>query len=112
MLALQTPADQTVHFALEFYNDSGFLIQCQQGAILPNSKFYLAGELNPGQATDPENIKRVFSQDHKTTVNVKVENLMKAYNTVPDLHDPQLEIGIMAEMKWIPLTPQSITIKL
>ena len=74
MLALQTPADQTVHFALEFYNDSGFLIQCQQGAILPNCKFYLVGELNPESehATAPENINSVFSQDHKTTVTVRV----------------------------------------
>lgn len=113
MLALQTPADQTIHFALEFFNYSGYLLQCQQGAILPNCKFYLAGELNPGQATEgPEDIKSVFSQDHKTTVTVRVESLKKAYNTVPDLHDPQLEIGIEAEMKWVPVTPQSITIDL
>lgn len=112
-LVLQTLSGQTVHFALEFKNESGYLLQCQQGAILPNCKFYLAGELNPESehATAPENINSVFSQDHKTTVTVRVESLKKAYNTVPDLHDPQLEIGIMAEMKWVPVTPQSMTLK-
>ena len=86
----------------------------QQGAILPNCKFYLAGELIWANATQPgtENLYSIFSQDHKTTVTVRIESLKKAYNTVPDLHDPQLEIGIEAEMKWVPVTPQSITIDL
>lgn len=112
-LVLQTINGQTVHFALEFKNTSGHLLQCQQGAILPNCKFYLAGELILANAEkNGTNLSSIFSQDHKTTVNVRVESLMKAYNTVPDLHDPQLEIGIEAEMKWVPITPQSITIQL
>lgn len=113
-LVLQTPSGQPVHFALEFMNNSRHLLQCQQGAILPNCKFYLAGELIWANATQlgTENLYSIFSQDHKTTVYVKIESLKKAYNTVPDLHDPQLEIGIEAEMKWVPVTPQSITIDL
>ena len=114
-LVMQTLNTQTtVHFALEFKNTSGFLIPCEQGAILPNCKFYLAGELVLANATQPgtEVLSTIFTQDHKTAVNVKVESLKKAYNTVPDLHDPQLEIGIEAEMKWVPFTPQSITIQL
>jgi hypothetical protein len=113
-LVLQTPSGQPVHFALEFMNNSRHLLQCQQGAILPNCKFYLAGELIWANATQPgtENLYSIFSQDHKTTVTVRIESLKKAYNTVPDLHDPQLEIGIEAEMKWVPVTPQSITIDL
>lgn len=111
---MQTLSDQTVHFALEFKNTSGYLIQCEQGAILPNCKFYLAGELALANATQPgtEELESIFSQDHKATVKVTVQSLKKAYNTVPDLHDPQLEIGIEAEMKWVPIEPQNITIQL
>lgn len=113
-LVMQTLSDQTVHFALEFKNTSGYLIQCEQGAILPNCKFYLAGELALANATQPgtEELESIFSKDHKATVKVTVQSLKKAYNTVPDLHDPQLEIGIEAEMKWVPIEPQNITIQL
>lgn len=113
-LVMQTMNSQTVHFALEFKNTSGYLIQCEQGAILPNCKFYLAGELILANADQPDtgDLYSIFTQDHKTTVKVKVQSLKKAYNTVPDLHDPQLELGIEAEMKWVPIEPQNITIKL
>ena len=101
-LVLQTVPDRPIHFALEFKNTTGYKRFCQQGDILPQCKFYLVGKLDP-----PVN-GSVFTQDHKTTVSVKIESLRSAYNTVPDLHDPQLEIGIVTEMKWNQITPQSI----
>ena len=113
-LVLQTEDNKPVHFALEFRNTTGLTRTCQQGSILPWCKFYLAGVLDPAEGTRPqsstETFNSVFSQDHKTRVTVKVESLRSAYNTVPDLHSPQLEIGIVTEMKWTQVTPQSIVL--
>ena len=114
-LVLQT-ADGTrgeVPFALEFRNNTGLTRRGQQGDILPWCKFYLAGVLKPSDGTpqsSSETFNSVFSKDHKTTISVKVDGLRSAYNTVPDLRSPQLEIGVVAEMKWAQLTPQSIVL--
>lgn len=112
-LVLPTPNGTPVHFALEFRNTTGLTRHCQQGDILPWCKFYVAGVLDPNAEsgiTQPggEVLHSVFSRDHKTTVNVTIESLRSAYTTIPDFHDPQLEIGVVAEMKWVQLTPQSI----
>lgn len=112
VLPTGTGVNGTVHFALEFRNTSGVTRYCQQGEILPWCKFYLAGVLEPSQGVAPqsstESFDSVFGRDHKTVVTVKVESLRNAYNTVPDLHSPQLEIGVVTEMKWTQITPQSI----
>lgn len=114
-LVLQTVQGAPVHFALEFRNNTGYTRRCQQGDILPWCKFYIAGVLTLGPdsgVTQPsqESLSTVFSRDHKTTVTVRIDGLRNAYNTVPDLHSPQLEIGLVAEMKWAQVTPQSITL--
>lgn len=110
LLVLPTADDQAVHFALEFQNNTSSTFQCQQGIVSPGCKFYLAGELKPGGGTKPdsENIAGVFDSDHKTTVYIKVENLGNAYNAVPDLRDPQLELGVVAEMDWMQVEPGGI----
>lgn len=107
MLVLPTADDQTVHFALEFQNNTSSAFRCQQGMVQPNSRFYLAGELVPGAGTKPdgESINGVFDSDYKTTIYVRVTDLGKAYNTVPDLRDPQLELGVVAEMDWKQVEP-------
>lgn len=102
VLVLQTMVDAPVHFALEFKNSTGYTRHCQQGDILPQCKFYLAGTLEPPAGGS------VFTQDRKTTVSVRIESLRNAYNTVPNLHSPQLEIGVETELKWTQITPQSI----
>jgi hypothetical protein len=114
-LLLQTVEGAPVHFALEFRNNTGYKRRCQQGDILPWCKFYIAGvmTLEAGSgATQPshEVLTSVFSRDHKTTVKVRIESLQNAYNTVPDLHSPQLEIGLVTEMNWEPVTPQNIVL--
>ena len=110
ILVLPTTDDQTVHFALEFQNNTSAAFHCQQGTVPPGCRFYLAGKLKPEDGTKPtgEDIDGVFNSDHKTTINVKVLNLGNAYNTVPDLRDPQLEIGVVAEMEWIQVEPGGI----
>ena len=103
-LVLQTRVDEDVHFALEFTNTTGIKRYCQQGDILPGCKFYLAGELKAPASGS------VFTRDQKTIVKVKVDGLQSAYNTVPDLRSPQLEIGVVTEMKWSQITPQSLVL--
>lgn len=103
-LVLQTSVNQDVHFALEFKNTTGIKRYCQQGDILPGCKFYLAGVLKaPADGS-------VFTRDHYTEVKVKVDGLQSAYNTVPDLRSPQLEIGVVTEMRWSQITPQSLVL--
>ena len=103
-LLLESAVNTTVHFALEFRNTTGYTRSCQQGDILPRCKFYIAGELEAPSGGS------VFSKDHKTSLRVRVNSLRNAYTTVPDLHSPQLEIGLVAEMKWNQITPQSIVL--
>lgn len=113
-LVLQSENNAPVHFALEFRNNTGYTRHCQQGDILPWCRFYLAGVLDPSSEDviqpSGETLSSIFSADRKTKVSVKVESLRSAYNTVPDLHSPQLEIGLVTEMKWTQLTPQSIVL--
>lgn len=104
-LVLETQAGSPVHIALEFRNNTGYTRRCQQGDILPRCKFYVAGVLEAPSATG-----RVFTKDQKTTVTVRLNSLGSAYTTVPDLHSPQLEIGLVAEMKWNQITPESLVL--
>lgn len=110
VLVLPTADDHAVHFALEFQNNTSSAFPCQQGTVQPGCRFYLAGELKPDDGNKPvgENITGVFDSDHRTTVNVRVNNLGNAYNTVPDLRDPQLEIGVSVEMDWAQVEPGGI----
>ena len=110
ILVLPTADDQAVHFALEFQNNTSSAFRCQQGTVQPGCKFYLAGELKPGGGSKPdqENIAGVFDSDHKTTVYVQVTNLENAYSAVPDLRDPQLELGVVVEMDWVQVEPGGI----
>ena len=109
-LVLPTASDQALHFALEFQNNTAFALSCQQGTVQPGCKFYLAGELKPGTGTKPDvgYSAGVFDSDHKTSINVQVINLENAYNTVPDLRRPQLELGVVAEMDWVQLEPGGV----
>ena len=116
MLVLPTADHTPVRFVLEFRNSTGITMHCQQGDILPWCRFYLAGELDPDAltgVTQPSGkvFHSVFSRDYVTRVSVSIGSLRNAYNTVPDLRSPQLEIGLVAEMKWIQLTPQSIKLE-
>lgn len=110
VMVLPTSDTQTVHFALEFQNSTSSSFQCQQGTVQPGCKFYLAGELRPGDGQKPAGapITSVFTSDYKTTVYARVSDLTHAYNTVPDLRNPQLELGVVAEMDWLQVEPGGI----
>ena len=110
-LVLQTDPYEPVHFALEFKNNTGTTLDCQQGEILPLCKFYVAGVLDPSEGSGAPSLHSVFHQDYYTSVKVGINNLKNAYNTVPDLHSPQLEIGLYVDMAWMQLTPKSIQLE-
>lgn len=110
-LLVQTEEEQDVHYALEFRNDSGAAFYGANGCIVPASgKFYLVGtmEISTMSAAQRGGIDCVFLQDHVTQLSVSVNSLAKAYNTIPELRDPQLEIGVVTRMDWVHSTPAEV----
>lgn len=86
---------ETVHFALEFVNNSSEAFQGVDGIVPVGGKFYLVGEIK----SNAENPK-VFQQDCYTTATVTINSLVNAYNVVPDLRTPQLELGLSVDLTW------------
>lgn len=123
-LALETvAADNTnadVYVAVEFKNN-GADFEGIDGVIPAGCKFYLVGKLSPSTVTgsekNPKGLTQVFKQDYKTIANFSIasgisktetsfptggntKGLGAAYNTVPDLRTPQLELGLSVDLHW------------
>ena len=56
-----------------------------------------------------ESLNQVFKQDYKTIANFSIsqntgdehkKGLGAAYNTIPDLRTPQLELGLSVDLHW------------
>ncbi len=110
-LVLQTYDNKKVPVVLELWNYSGLDFKGQGGDILKGTKFYLVGEIDPEQFKDDSRTEirdRVFTQDYTTTLNIKVTGLDKAYNVVPNLLSPRLEMGIELIPKWVGTTPEEV----
>ena len=45
-------------------------------------------------------VVRVFQQDYNTTANLSIYSLAKAYNTVPDLSNPRLDLALAVDIDW------------
>lgn len=115
-----------VTVAVEFQNNSDkIIVGKDKKLIYPGTKFYLVGTLKPkanttikysadhvptGKTTDNV-IERAFVQDYVTRVTFKVESLKNAYNVVPDLRNPHLEIGLSVDLTWQYGINQDITIQ-
>ena len=81
--------------ALEFLNNSGKAFRGNEGDLIPNGcKFYLVGKL------EVNNPQKVFEQDKITTASFNIKSLKGAYNVVPDLRLPALELGLSVDLKW------------
>ena len=100
-LVLQSYNGQNVKFVLELEN-KGDKFEGLNGTVYPGTKFYLVGEIVPKSVDDDPEVydNRVFTQDHITTVSVTVNSLAKAYNVLPNLMSPRLEMGIELTPKW------------
>lgn len=108
-LLLQTYEHKNVKIVLEFENRSDKKFKGFDGIVYPGTKFYLIGEVNPktGDNKTDENKNRVFTQDYTTTFDVIVENFKSAYNVMPDLLAPRMEIGVKVE-NWETIKPTTV----
>lgn len=111
-LVLQSDeSDADVNIILEFENNSDTdFYGAQNGIIYRGTKFYLTAKVRrPTERTkDFEN--RVFTQDFTTSLSMKVESLEKAYNVLPDVLAPSLEVGIQVTRKWIQSTTTTVAL--
>jgi hypothetical protein len=60
----------------------------------------LKPETNGQETNDFKN--KVFKQDYITTAKLTIgaNSLKKAYNVIPDLRSPKLELGLSVDLKW------------
>ena len=110
-LVLQSYDHKVVPVVLEFINNSGYDFEGLDGTVLKGTKFYLVALIDPAtKSGDPltQIRDRVFTQDYTTTLNMKVTGLSKAYNVVPNLLSPRLELGIELVSQWASTTPEEI----
>lgn len=106
-LALPTAAATPVNFALELTNNTGNEFTGIDGIVPAGAKFYLVGRLVP-QAEKAGN--QVFAKAYNTKANVTISSLAHAYNCIPDLKNPKLELGLSVNLKWTEGLVQDITI--
>ena len=106
-LALSTTAGTNVNFALELTNNTGKAFTGIDGIVPDGAKFYLVGKLVP-QEGKADN--KVFAQAYNTKANVTISSLAHAYNCIPDLKNPKLELGLSVNLEWTEGLVQDITI--
>lgn len=106
-LALATAAGEKVRFAIELTNNTGVAFTGVDGIVPAGARFYLVGELEP-QEGKADN--KVFAQAYNTKANVTISSLAHAYNCIPDLKNPKLELGLSVNLKWTEGLVQDITI--
>lgn len=106
-LVLETTPGEDVYIAIELLNNSGKDFYGVNHEMIPNgAKFYLVGKLNATKGADPADPKKtdvtpsVFKQDYTTTAKLTIGDLKSAYNTIPDLKAPNVEIGFSVNLEW------------
>lgn len=107
-LALQSGTGTTVNFALELTNKTGAAFTGVDGIVPNGGRFYLVGKLVP-EAGTADNL--VFKQDYTTTAKVNITSLAHAYNCIPDLKNPKLELGLSVDLTWVEGLSQDVTIE-
>lgn len=107
-LALQTPPNVDVTVALEFTNGDQ-MFRGADGYIPPGGKFYLLADLVPKITSESGNADNpgvtgncVFKQDYVTIAKFTIgaDGLKNAFNTLPDLRKPDLELGLTVNLSW------------
>lgn len=115
-LALESAKEAVIHFAIELKNDSASSFVGATGVVLPGSKFYLLGELDLDTLSDEartiKGVKRtkVFEKYYRTLVSVRMASLKDAYTIIPDLRQPQLQLGLIVDFDWAQSTPTNVPI--
>jgi hypothetical protein len=99
VLASEVGAAKDVYIAIELLNNSGKDFYGVDHQMVPNGgKFYLVGKLTAATASVTSN--QVFKQDYTTTAKITIGDLKSAYNTIPDLKAPSVEIGFSVNLEW------------
>lgn len=93
--AAASTSSEKVQFALEFVNNGNEAFTGIDGIVPVGGKFYLVGQLETDASHD-----KVFEQDHYTTATVTINSLKNAYNCIPDLRSPKLELGVSVDLTW------------
>lgn len=106
-LALPTKAGDNVNFALELTNNTGKAFTGIDGIVPAGAKFYLVGKLVPQEGKAGN---QVFAKAYNTKANVTITSLAHAYNCIPDLKNPKLELGLSVNLEWTEGLVQDITI--
>lgn len=102
-LLLQTKESEKIRMAVEFLNNDQDFFGVDGKLIPKGTKFYVVAELDPtasftGKVAGMGDF--VFKQDYTTTVKLSLNNLTKAYNVIPDLRTPTLELGFAVDLSW------------
>lgn len=97
----ETAADE-VKVLVELVNNGEDFYGYNDELIPAGAKFYLLGTLKVAAATSTKNIDTVFKQDYTTVVTFTIgeNSLQNAYNTIPDLRTPELELGLSVDLEW------------
>ena len=121
-LVLETADNAEVKFAIEFVNN-GNDFRGFDGIVPKGCKFYLIGSIKPGKTDgtplvgqrakdkDGNDIVRVFLQDYITTITANIGSLKNAYNVIPDLRAPKLELGLSVNLDWNAANTYSVTME-
>ena len=90
---------ENVRVAVEMENNTGKDFYGYGDQLVPaGGKFYVVAELVATEATQTDG--HVFKQDYKTIANLTLKDLKNAYNTIPDLRTPKLELGFSVDLTW------------
>lgn len=98
----RTATDQEkVNVAIELKNNSNAAFRGQDGIVPIGGKFYLVGELDPSTHTiTGVDHPAVFMSDYQTKLNLTINSLKNAYNTIPDLRSTKLQFGLSVDLAW------------
>ena len=98
--------DETIKVALEFVNNDKDFTGAT-GIVPVGTKFYLIGDLKAGDYKSTDTTSgyyktggKVFKQDFVTRAKFTIANLKKAINTIPDLRNPNVELGLSVDLSW------------
>jgi hypothetical protein len=105
--------EDEVKVALEFINNDKDFIG-KDGIVPVGTKFYLVGSLKAGDYKNNAGYTatggKVFKQDFVTRAKFSIANLTKAINTIPDLRNPKVELGLSVDLSWKTGIPFDIVI--
>lgn len=91
--------DEKVSVLLELQNN-GKAFEGKDGTIGKGCKFYLLGELDMSKISGTAVSDYIFQQDYITCANFTIASLKNAMNVIPDLRDPQIELGLSVNLTW------------